>query len=311
MKLNRSTAPSAMAFAVLVAAFAPPAASRSAETQAAAAALASPGAIDGGALLERYGPAVVSLKLTLKTEMEGTGAPPEETTDEAVGVVVDPSGLILLWNSSISAGRMADLFQEMGSQQGGFKVKVTATDVRVTLAGETHDRRAFVAAADSDLDLAFVQLEEMPDAPLPFVDFSRPAEVAIGDPVVAVSRLSSSFDRAPYFDQVRIVGRVEQPRSAWILGGGNATQGGMPYFAADGRPAGVLVTFVSRAGDATTPNASRLFGDMLSLGRGQSEVGPIGLFLLPAVRVQGRIELARQRAAELLSERAAAKPAGD
>jgi len=261
--------------------------------------------IDGPALLERFAPAIVGLKLTLKTEMEGTGAPPEESTDETVGVLVDPSGLVLLWNSSISAGRMADLFQGMGSQ-GSFKVKVTATDVRVMLPGETRERRAFVAAADSDLDLAFVQLEKRPESPLPFVDFSQPGEVAIGDSIVAVSRLSSTFDRAPYFDQVRVVGRVEQPRSAWILGGGNATQGGLPYFAADGRPAGVLVTFVSRAGDTTTPNASRLFGDMLSLGRGQSEVGPIGLFLLPAERVRGRIELARQRAAELLAERATA-----
>jgi len=265
---------------------------------------------DVATLLARYAPAVVGIKLTLRTEMEGTGAPPEDSTEEAVGVVVDPSGLILLWNSHISSGRMADLFAEMGGQNG-FRLKVTATDVRVTIAGENRERAAFVAAADSDLDLAFLQLEEPPPAGLAAVDFAQAAQVAIGDTLVAVSRLSSSFDRAPFFDTVRVAGRVEQPRAAWILGGGNATQAGLPYFGADGRPAGVLVTVVSRAGDVTSPNSSRLFGEMLSLGRGQSEVGPIGLFLLPAERVRGRIELARLRARELLAERAAASKADE
>lgn len=260
---------------------------------------------DGAALLTRYAPAVVGVKLTLRTEMEGTGAPPEDSTEEVVGTVVDGSGLILIWNSHISSGRMAELFGGMGGENG-FRLKVTATDVRVTFAGENRERRAFVAAADSDLDLAFLQLEEPPAEPLPSVDFANAAEVAIGDSLAVVSRLSSSFDRAPFFDLVRVVGRVEQPRSAWIVGGGNATQAGMAYFAADGRPAGVLVTVVSRAGEATSPNPSRIFGEMLSLGRGQSEVGPVGLFLLPAERVRGRVALARQRAQELLAERAAA-----
>lgn len=260
---------------------------------------------DGAALTKRYAPAVVGVRLTLRTEMEGTGAPPEESTDETVGTVVDGSGLILIWNSHISSGRMADLFAGAG-RQDGFRLKVTATDVRVTVPGDGGERRAFVAAADSDLDLAFLQLEEPPSPPLPSVDFAAAAEVAIGDTLAVVTRMSSGFDRAPYFDLVRVVGRVEQPRSAWILGAGNATQAGLPYFAADGRPAGVLVTVVSRAGDATTPNPSRLFGEMISLGRGQSEVGPVGLFLLPAERVHRRIELARERARELLAERASA-----
>jgi hypothetical protein len=260
---------------------------------------------DGAALLARYAPAVVGVKLTLRTEMEGTGAPPEDSTEETVGTLVDGSGLILIWNSHISSGRMSELFAGAGGQNG-FRLKVTATDVVVTIPGDGQERRAFVAAADSDLDLAFLQLEELPPSPLPSVDFASVAAVAIGDSLAVVSRLTSAFDRAPYFDLVRVVGRVEQPRGAWIVGGGNATQAGLPYYAADGRPAGVLVTVVSRAGDATSPNPGRLFGEMLSLGRGQSEVGPVGLFLLPADRVHGRIQLAKLRAGELLAERASA-----
>jgi hypothetical protein len=261
-------------------------------------------AADWQALLDRYAPTVVNLRVTLASEMEGSGAPAEEATDEVRGAVVDPSGLILVWNSHLSAGRMTELFA--GGGMGAGKLQVTATDVRVTLPGESRDRRGFVAASDSSLDLAFVQIEEMPEAPLAAVDFASAAPVRIGDELATVSRLSSAFDRVAFVDVVRVGGELRKPRQAWILTGGNATQAGMPYFAADGRPAGVLVTFLSRAGDPTSRNPGKLFAELMSLGRGQSEVGPVGLFLLPAERVQAVIGQARERAKELLAERQAA-----
>jgi hypothetical protein len=261
------------------------------------------------ALLDRYAPSVVTLRLTLRTEMEGSGAPPEDSSDEVQGAVVDPSGLILVWNSHLAAGRTAELFSHFGGDEG-MHMKVTPTDIKVLLAGESRERPAFLAAADSDLDLAFVQLEEKPEQALAAVDFAQAATLAVGDELGTVSRLSSSFDRAAFFDTVRITGELKKPRPAWIVAGGNATQVGMPYFSVDGRPAGVLVTFLSRSGEPTTRDANKIFADLMSLGRGQSEVGPMGLFLLPAERVNGVVQLARQRAAELLAERqsAAAKP---
>ena len=261
------------------------------------------------ALLERYSPTVVTLRLTLRTELEGSGSPPEDSSDEVQGTVVDASGLILVWNSHLAAGRTAELFAHFGGEEG-LHMKVTPTDIRVLLPGESREHAAFLAASDSDLDLAFVQLEEKPERELAAVDFSRPATIAIGDELGTVSRLSSSFDRAAFFDTVRVAGEIKKPRAAWIIAGGNATQVGMPYYAADGKPAGVLVTFLSRAGEPTSKDANRIFTDLMSLGRGQSEVGPMGLFLLPAERVRGVVALARQRAAELLAERhaAAAKP---
>lgn len=258
------------------------------------------------ALLERYAPAVVSLSVTLQTEMEGTGGSPEQSTSEVTGVVVDPAGLILCWNSNFSAGRMAELFGEFGAAG---RMKVQATEIKVRLAGDDRELPAFLAATDSDLDLAFVQLEERPAQPLAAVDFARAAKVAIGDPLAAVSRLTSAFGYAPYFDLVRITGEVRKPRPGWILGDGNATAVGMPYFAADGAPAGVLVTVLSRSKSAATPNPTKLMADLFSLGRGQSEAGPLGLFLIPAERVAPVVEQAKKRAAELLAERAATAPA--
>jgi S1-C subfamily serine protease len=265
----------------------------------------SAGATDWSALVTRYAPAIVNLKISLKAEAEN-GGEPQESTQEVQGALVDPSGLVLVWNSHFSANRFLDLFSEMGG--GDFKMKVTPTDIKVYLNGDPTEHKGFLAAADSDLDLAFVQLEEPPATPLPAVDFSQASTVQPGDEVAAVSRLTATFDRVPYFDVVRVAGEIKKPRTAWIVTGGNATQMGMPYFAADGRPAGVLVTVMSRAKSDSLSNPSGLMANLLSLGRGEVEVGPLGIFLLPADRIRPVIEQARQRAAELLAERAKQPP---
>jgi hypothetical protein len=251
-------------------------------------------------LVERYAPAIVNLKITLKTESE-TGGEPEESTEEAVGAIVDPSGLILVWNSHFSPGRFFDLIAEMGG--GDFRMKVTPTEIKVYIDGDPKEHRAFFAAADSDLDLAFVQLEEPPEQPLPTVEFGPDPVLEAGTEVAAVSRLTGTFDRVPYVDVVRLGGRISKPRSAWILSGGNATQMGLPYFAPDGRPAGVLVTVISRAKTDALANPGGLMLDLLSLGRGSVEVGPLGIFLLPSERVSAVVEQAKVRVRELLEER--------
>jgi dipeptidyl aminopeptidase/acylaminoacyl peptidase len=259
-------------------------------------------AADWAAVVQRTAPAIVNLKITVRSESE-SGGEPEESTQEVQGALVDPSGLVLVWNSHFSANRFLDLLAEMGG--GDFKMKVTPTDIRVYLDGGATEHKAFLAAADTDLDLAFVQIEEPPVPALPAVDFSDAAPIRAGDELAAVSRLSSAFDRVPYFDVVRVAGEIRKPRPAWIVTAGNATQLGMPYFAADGRAAGVLVTVMSKAKSDALSNPSNLMADLLSLGRGEVEVGPLGVFLLPAEKVRSVIEQARQRARELLAERAA------
>ena len=257
------------------------------------------------ALVERLAPAVVNLKISLKAEAEG-GGEPEESTHEVQGVIVDGTGLILVWNTHFSVNRYLDLLAELGG--GEYKMKVTPTDIKVYLNGDPKEHKGFLAAADSDLDLAFVQLEEAPPAPLSAIDFAQGAVVRAGDEIAAVSRLSAAFDRVPYFDVARLGGEIRKPRRAWIVTGGNATQMGMPYFAADGKPAGVLVTVMSRAKTDALSNPAGMMANLLSLGRGQVEVGPLGVFLLPSEKVRPVVAQAKARAAELLAERKAAPP---
>lgn len=254
-------------------------------------------------LVARIAPAVVGLRMTLRTEVEGMGQP-EDSTEEVTGALVDPSGLILVWNSHLSAGRMGEVLAAV-SPDSDFRLRVSPVGIRVWIEGEAQERAAFLAAADSDLDLAFVQLAEPLERDLPAVDFGRPAELSIGSRLTVVSRLTSRYDHAPFFDTASVTGQLEKPRRAWIVGAGNATQAGLPYFADDGRVAGVLVTFVSRSHDGDGSGSRRLFNEINTLGRGTIEVGPLGLFLLPAERVAERVEQARLQAARLLEERRA------
>ncbi|MBP9144585.1 MAG: trypsin-like peptidase domain-containing protein [Thermoanaerobaculia bacterium] len=270
-----------------------------------ALAAAAPRELSHGELLARMAPAIVSVKVVLKTEFNmGDSMQEQESVLDALGAVVDPDGLILLWNSQLSASRLMDAVRQMGEGEE-FRIKMTPTDFRVTFAGDPREHRAFLAASDSELDLAFLQLEEKPERPLPSVEFGRSRPTEIGDTVVGVSRLSPAFDRAAYFETGRIAGRIAKPAAAFILDASPALLG-LPVFDLQGRAVGAVATVLSRVSEPSTQG-----GDMMSyfaLGRGRMESGPLGVFLLPGERVQELVSAARLRARELLAERQPASP---
>lgn len=274
----------------------------------AAVAYAAPRALSHEELLAKVSPAIVSVKVVLKTEFNmGDSIQEQESVLDALGAVVDPGGLIVLWNSQLSATRLMDAVRQMGEGED-FKLKMTPTDFRVTLAGDLREHRAFLAASDSELDLAFLQLEERPEKPLVSVEFGRSRPARIGDTVVGVSRLSPAFDRAPFFETGRIAGRISKPEKAFILDASPALLG-LPVFDLEGRAVGAVATVLSRVSEPASQG-----GDMMSyfaLGRGRMESGPLGVFLLPGERVQELVAAVRLRARELLAERLPAGPASD
>ena len=55
------------------------------------------------------------MKVVLKTEFNMGGSVQEqESALDALGAVVDPGGLIMIWNSQLSATRLMDAVQQMG-----------------------------------------------------------------------------------------------------------------------------------------------------------------------------------------------------
>ncbi len=259
-------------------------------------------AADYRRLLEQVAPAIVSVRVVIKTEFDFDGSQQDqETTLDARGAVVDPSGLILLWNSQISAARLVEAAAQMSGGEG-LQFKITPTDFRVTVAGRPREYRAFLAGQDSDLDLAFLQIEDPLESPLPAIDFEEAGRARLGETLVGVSRLSPSFDRAAYFESARVAGEVAKPRRAWVLDASPALLG-LPVFNLRGEPVGVVATVLSRVAEAQPPGGGMI--GFFSFGRGGVENGPLGIFLLPAERVRGVVREARRRAAALLEERAA------
>lgn len=259
------------------------------------------------ALLERHADAVVNVRITLRTEIQmGGQGQNEETTLDVLGMLVDPSGLIMISNSQISSERMVDMMRGMGAMPEGFDLAINPTAFRVRVPGATEERRALLAATDSDLDLAFLQLERPGEEPLPAVDLASAVPPAVGEPVFTVARLERPFDHAPYVESARIGGTVDKPRAAWILDG-ELSGVGLPVFHADGTPAGVLTTVLSSLGDDTAGRSGGLH-DMLGLVQRRTALGPLGLFVIPAAEVAGTVERARQRATELLEAAPPAEP---
>lgn len=267
------------------------------------AAAAAPRALDSEALLAKVGPSIVSIKVVLKTEFNmGDSMQEQESVLDAVGAVVDPDGLIVVWNSQLSATRLMEAVQQMGEGED-FKLKMTPTDFRVTFEGESIERNAFLAASDSELDLAFLQLETKPEHPLASIEFGRSRAPRVGDQVIGVSRLSPAFDRAAFLETGHIAGRISKPAKAFILEASPAILG-LPVFDVEGKAVGAVATVLSRVSEPATQS-----GDMMNyfaLGRGRMENGPLGVFLLPGERVKDLVAAARARAQELLAERASA-----
>ncbi|MCB1008853.1 MAG: trypsin-like peptidase domain-containing protein [Acidobacteria bacterium] len=271
-----------------------------------ARAAAGDDASDFRELLERVSPSIVGLKVVLKTEFDfGGSLQDQESTLDARGAVVDPSGLILVWNSQISASRLVEAAQQMGGGEA-LQLKITPTDFHVTVDGHGKEYRAFLVGQDSDLDVAFLQIEDLLERPLPAIDFEKVGTARLGEEVVGVSRLSPRFDGAPYFETGRIAGEVRKPRRAWVLDASPALLG-LPVFNLRGEPVGVVATVLSKVAESG-PSGADMMG-FFALGRGGVESGPLGLFLLPAERIRGVVREAKKRAATLLAERLEEKKA--
>ena len=258
-------------------------------------------------ILARHAPAVVTIEAVVRTELKMGGQGEDQDSNlDLVGAVVDPSGLVMLWNSRISSSRVSDMMSIMGSAgggPGGFGIEMTPLSFCVRLGGGDETYHAFLAASDPQLDLAFLQLAEMPEEPLAWIELAAAGGEAltVGREVFAVNRLSTSFAHAPFVETGVVVGELLKPRRAWIAEG--HLQGiGLPLFDAGGRALGVLSTVLSSVAPERAAASMQAMGNMLGGGDGKT-VGPLGVFVLPAADVARSVARSRERAQALLEER--------
>ncbi len=243
-------------------------------------------------LLQQKSQAVVAVKFVLKTSFSVMGQPAQdqESNREVRGVLVDPSGLVMLSNSDFEApGGMVRLLRRQGAE-----VKASPSDFKILFGNEAKEHAAVLVARDSTLGLAFVQVLSLEGAAPAAADLSKGAEPRVGQVLVGVTRKGRGFDCAPVIDRLFVSGVVEKPRRMWAVSGAFNGLGLPVYDLASGTPVGVLSAQSGAEGVDEDGDAASMFA-ALSGGGGSS-------FVLPLDAVGKSIDAAKKRAPEAVSK---------
>ncbi len=207
------------------------------------------------AALAKYGEAIVTVRLTLKSRMvfQGREGASHEATMEIAGTVLEPSGLTVVSHFSSNP---SDLFP---APPGAPKAEVDTTDVKIVLKDGRELPAKFVLH-DQDLDLAFLVPDEKGLA-LAAVGLEKGAVPAPLDDLVFLYPLGKSLNReiAVSIGKVRAVAR--KPRTFVAIDFLDGLQSlGCPVFDDAGRAVGLVL--LRRAPVAPTGGS---FKDILEL----------------------------------------------
>ncbi len=254
-------------------------------------------------LLARVAPGIATVKVVTQTDVTmGGQSQSTESRTEVQGVVVDETGLVMISNATFDTSGMKDLLSASG--QGGVDMKVTPTEFKVVIEQEEKEYEGFLAATDTKLGLAFVQIVDLGDRSLVAVSFDGAAELGVGQRLLAVGRLKKGYDYAPYVVQAKVTGKIAKPRTAWLVDGDMAGAA-LPAFTADGQVAGIIGDVQVASDEESGDGNSRLLRRLLGRMNRAEPAAPS--FLLPPGPVKASIEAAKKQAADLAAERATKK----
>lgn len=233
-------------------------------------------------VLQEKSPAFVTVKFVLKVQMGGMGE--NESEMEITGAMIDPKGLVLCSNTQL--GGIGGLMRAMGRGE----IVTTPTQIKVIVDEDPEGLDAKLIARDTELDLAWVQIEKPGDRTFPAIDLTKGSEAKVGQPLVGIRRLPKFFDRTAVVSESRVAGIARKPRRLYVPTLPLSSLLGLPIFTAEGRVVGVAVMQMPGEEDEDGGPAAQ-FSRMSTM----QEV-MIG-FLLPAEDVVEATRRARQAAA--------------
>lgn len=232
------------------------------------AAAQQPAGNPGSRIVAERTPALVTIKFMLKDE-EG------EQEEEAAGTMIEGGGLVLCSNRPFGG-----LMARMGMPTP------TPTDIKVLIGDDTEGVKAKFLARDTELGLAWIQIEEPAATPYTHITFDESATPGIGDRLFNVSLMGKFFHRAPMLSEGFVAATVTRPRnlimpSISLAAGG---EDGLPIFAEDGKAVGFSTLIL--------PDREEMVG-----GQMQSAMkGFFGQMILPAKAVNQATANAKEMA---------------
>ncbi len=187
------------------------------------------------AVLSRYAPALVTVRLTVKPRVvyEGREASGPDSTLEVQGTVLSADGLTVVSDFSTNPG---SIFQRAGGPQ----LEAETSEVKLLLQDGRELPARFVLR-DPDLDLAFLAPVAAPP-PMPFVKLEAGAVPGPLDDLVLLGQLGPALGREVAVTTGRVRAVVKRPRTFLVPGLLEGIVGlGGPAFDGRGRPVGILV----------------------------------------------------------------------
>jgi len=201
-------------------------------------------------IMDQAGPALVTVKFVLKIDGGEQMGGPSEQEMESTGFLIDGKGLVICSNFQVGG------YFSMMARNGG--PTATPTDVKILIGDDTEGKKATVISRDTELDLAWVKLDEESTSDLKHIDMSSGVEAPTGTRVLLLGRMAKFFDRAMSISEGKISGVTEKPRK--LLSPtkplvSSRDDLGMPVFNSDGGVVGMVVIQLpdpeSMEGDAT------------------------------------------------------------
>jgi len=193
-------------------------------------------------LYESAQKSIVTIRLVLKISM---GSRDSEQKAEAIGTVIDASGLTVVAATAIDPA--AAFRAAMQSRSSQFKVDVKVNEAAILMPDGT-EVEADVVFKDDGLGLAFVRPREVPkEVSVVALKATRPAQVL--DEVLLVGRYGRSASRTAWVDQTRVRAIVRGPHPFAICGEEAASAIGTIGYGLDGAPLGIFVGRAANDGE--------------------------------------------------------------
>ncbi len=186
--------------------------------------------------------AVAKIAFSAEGGRDPINLPEQETKVEALGTLIDPSGLVVAALSQVDPARRFS-GRELRRPSGNIKLEAVATlkEFKVIMPDGT-EIPSEIVMKDTDLDLAFVRIKtaskEAKGIVFHAIDLKDSAPGKVLDEVVTLSRMEEVLNRAPAVTRGQITTVTKKPREFLRVSGGTL---GCPTFLMDGRVLGITV----------------------------------------------------------------------